>query len=251
MAHTDPEILAMMAMGEAALTADLDAVAACPTCAAELASLCRVADLARSGPKEDAFAAPSPVVWARISGQLGFAADVLPEPFPEAAPSPQAPAGSRTSLRQNRAPARRRRFVGRPTLIAASALLVMGGVAAAVVVVQERSAPTVLATVALDPLPDWTGASGEATVELNRDGRRDLVLNVSVPERSTGFREVWLISTDFTELVSLGVLDGTTSTFAIPAEVDLADFPVVDVSQEAVDGDPTHSGDSIVRGALG
>ena len=32
--------------------------------------------------------------------------------------------------------------------------------------------------------------------------------------------------------------------------VDLARFSVVDVSAEPLDGDPTHSGDSIVRGAL-
>jgi hypothetical protein len=36
----------------------------------------------------------------------------------------------------------------------------------------------------------------------------------------------------------------------IPESVDLARYSVVDISAEPVDGDPTHSGDSIVRGAL-
>jgi hypothetical protein len=36
----------------------------------------------------------------------------------------------------------------------------------------------------------------------------------------------------------------------VPDGVDTAEFPVVDVSAEADDGDPAHSGDSIVRGTL-
>jgi len=64
------------------------------------------------------------------------------------------------------------------------------------------------------------------------------------------FREVWLITADASALVSLGVLDGRQQTFAIPADVDLKDYVLVDVSQEPVDGDPNHSGDSIVRGEL-
>ena len=41
-----------------------------------------------------------------------------------------------------------------------------------------------------------------------------------------------------------------TVEFAIPAGVDVGDFPIVDVSLEPFDGDPTHSGDSIVRGQI-
>ncbi len=46
-------------------------------------------------------------------------------------------------------------------------------------------------------------------------------------------------------------LEGTEGRLPIPASVDLDDYAVVDVSAEPLDGDPTHSGDSIVRGILG
>ena len=36
----------------------------------------------------------------------------------------------------------------------------------------------------------------------------------------------------------------------LPAQVDVGEFPVVDVSIEPADGDPAHSGDSVVRGTL-
>jgi hypothetical protein len=36
----------------------------------------------------------------------------------------------------------------------------------------------------------------------------------------------------------------------IPDGLDLAEFPVVDVSREPLDGDPAHSSDSISRGTL-
>ena len=36
----------------------------------------------------------------------------------------------------------------------------------------------------------------------------------------------------------------------VPAGIDPAQFALVDVSREPVDGEPAHSGDSIVRGLL-
>ena len=50
-------------------------------------------------------------------------------------------------------------------------------------------------------------------------------------------------------LVSLGPVraDGT---YDLPAGLDPAAFPIVDVSGERIDGDPTHSGDSVLRGQL-
>lgn len=278
MVHSDPETLAMMAIGEQATVAETDHVAGCRDCSGDLASLCRVTNLARSGAQESALATPDPVVWSRISRELGFAADVTPAPFPAGGaehPSSEAVPGSADSavsgsplsrlplpgaVRHDSADgrsasgasaprrAKRRRWVG-PVLIVASAALLVGGISTAVVF--QQGAPTVLAEVALDPLPEWVGASGDATVQQDSAGRRDLVVTASVPSGTNGYREVWLISADLSGLVSLGVLDGITGTFAIPAGVNLDEFPIVDVSEELVDGDPGHSGDSIVRGSLG
>jgi hypothetical protein len=46
------------------------------------------------------------------------------------------------------------------------------------------------------------------------------------------------------------VLDGAEGRFDLPDGLDLTQFPVVDVSEEHFDGDPAHSGDSVVRGPL-
>ena len=82
------------------------------------------------------------------------------------------------------------------------------------------------------------------------DGERVLVLDVSGLSQGDGVYEVWLLDSDAKRLVSLGLLDGSTGRFVLPPEVDVSDFPVVDVSIEPVDGDPAHSGDSVVRGIL-
>jgi len=61
---------------------------------------------------------------------------------------------------------------------------------------------------------------------------------------------VLLAGSDASELISLGILSGTSGTFTIPDGLDLGTFDLVDVSEEPFDGDPQHSGDSIVRGSL-
>ncbi|WP_448630836.1 anti-sigma factor domain-containing protein [Cellulomonas soli] len=112
-------------------------------------------------------------------------------------------------------------------------------------------APTVTASATLDPLPGWQ-ASGTAVVETSRDGSRVLVVDLAdgTPDEG-GFREVWLLTPDVSGLISLGTLEGSEGRFDLPDGLDLDEFSVVDVSAERFDGDPAHSGDSIVRGPLG
>jgi len=136
---------------------------------------------------------------------------------------------------------------------AAAAGVVVGGVGGGWISSRTgvEPQPTVVAQAPLDPLPGWDGASGEAVVHTAADGTRTLVLDVEATVPDDGFREVWLIDRDVTRLVSIGVLEGSSGTFVLPSGIDLDDFAVVDVSQEHFDGDPAHSGDSIVRGILG
>lgn len=265
MTHTDPDMLAMAAMGEAVSPADSAHLDDCPDCSVELASLRHVADLARSGLQEQTLQSPAPAVWSRISGQLGFDADVQPAPFPvvsssAAAEPPRAhrapvrgwadpAAGSGPVRRSSGRRVAQRRWLA-PALLAAAGIVLVAGSAVAIIV-QQGTSPTVLAEAELDPLPDWAGSSGDARVEEAQGGGRDLVVTTSGSTGAEGYREVWLISPDLTGLVSLGVLEGRTGTFSIPAGVDLADYPIVDVSQEPLDGNPAHSGDSIVRGTVG
>jgi anti-sigma-K factor RskA len=138
-------------------------------------------------------------------------------------------------------PRRRAWVVG---LAAAAAAVV---IAVAVIVVNGGGDDaTVLATTTLDPL----GAAGSGRAELvERDGALQLLVETDDVEAEDGYLELWMIDPTVTRLVSLGPLrpDGT---YDVPDGVDPAQFPIVDVSAEPVDGDPTHSGDSLLRGQL-
>lgn len=253
MMHSDPDALAAVAMGETDVSADdLRHIEFCAECSREIRSLRRVAELARSGPAEDALSTPSDEVWQRISSTLGLRSDVVPAsvgspavPAPVSAPV-SAPV---TELRRPRSARRRHTWI-LPVSIAASVALIAGVTGA--VVVAQRPTSTVLADVKLEALPEWDGSSGDARIERAADGERDVVVTLatSAPSSDRDYREVWLISADLSKLVSVGVLSGDSGTFSIPAGVDLADYPIVDISSEKVDGDPEHSGDSIVRGEL-
>ena len=243
MQHVDPDVLALIAVGEpppdVACPAECAHLDACSVCRREAADLAAVAALARTV-RPDELEHPSPEVWARISTELGLGLDAPAEPS-------HAPAA--------RTAGRHRRSVPRHWGLAAAAASValVAGVGAGVVwdraTTQEPSDP-IIAQAPLDALPDWPDASGQATIETAPDGTRQAVISVDAPPSADGYREVWLLAEDLSNLTSLGVLEGSQGRFDIPDDLDLAAFPLVDVSLEPLDGDPTHSGDSIVRGSL-
>ena len=128
--------------------------------------------------------------------------------------------------------------------------MLVAGVGLGVWAISQQPSLTEIAEATLAPFPDHPAAEGTAVVEERPDGSFVVRVEVSADAAPDTFREVWLITADASALVSLGVLEGTAQTFAVPADVDLRDYVLVDVSQEPVDGDPDHSGDSIVRGEL-
>jgi anti-sigma-K factor RskA len=138
-------------------------------------------------------------------------------------------------------PRRRSWFV---TAVAAAAALVV--VAAAAAVLSDGDDAEVLATASLERL----GPAGTGSAELLDDGG-DLQLRIDTTGLAAGdgFLEVWVIDTEVQRLVSLGPLrpDGL---YDLPDGLDPEAFPIVDVSVEPIDGDPTHSGDSVLRGQL-
>jgi hypothetical protein len=144
----------------------------------------------------------------------------------------------------------RRRFGRRlaAVLAAAAAVVVIGGVAVGLLTL--RAHPQQLATATLDALPGWAGSSGSAVLERLPDGERVVQVRTDVPPDATSDHEVWLMTDGAKRLVSLGMLEGTSGTFTVPAGLDVSRFHLVDVSDEPRDGNPAHSGDSIVRGAL-
>ncbi|WP_165063258.1 anti-sigma factor [Marisediminicola senii] len=299
MTHSDPDVLAMKAMGESIPADDELHIEQCASCASELRSLLRVADLARSGTPGEQLAAPDDSVWRRISATLSFPSDVVPRsvaarasgeevdaaasttppvavdlaPDPrlaapattaattaapeaaqrhdtEAGTTPTAAAGPVPLHDPQRRPRRASRRSRVPYLLAAAAAAVIVGGTAAVIVSQLPASPDVLAEAPLEPLPDWSGSTGDALLEQSADGPREVVVTLDAPEADGAYREVWLIAPDLSGLISIGVLSGTEGRFVVPDGIDIADYPIVDVSAEPLDGNPEHSGDSIVRGSL-
>ena len=79
-----------------------------------------------------------------------------------------------------------------------------------------------------------------------------LTLDVDPQAAGDGYLEVWLINRDLKRMVSVGVLpDGSrTGTYRVSEQLIGHGYVIVDISREAFDAQPQHSGDSVVRGTL-
>ncbi len=208
---------------------------------------------ARVGPGSVEWETPPPELWDRISaaasgGKVVITADAEDQ-RPTDVPTDQAAVvpierARRSAAERSESPGRHRSRT--PWLVAAAAVVV--GVIAAGALTRDGSSDdsTVVAAAALAPLGD----AGEGSAELvDSDGSLQLRLSTNDLDAGDGFLEVWVISPDVTQLVSLGPLraDGV---YDLPQGLDPAAFPIVDVSVEPIDGDPTHSGASVLRGEL-
>lgn len=237
MRHLDQDVLALMALGEPVHDdAGRGHLESCADCRNELASLKSVVATARSVTPADEVVPPPPHVWDGIRDELGLSPRL--EPDGETVTTPVSPA-----------PGERRGRVAPWVAAAAAAGVLIGGAAGSWWADQRSQAGAVVAEAELEPLPGWD-AAGVAVVEELDEGTRELVITVQTGQDARGYREVWLIDREVSQLVSLGVLEGDTGRFTVPDGLDLGEFPVVDVSDEPFDGDPNHSGDSIVRGLL-
>ncbi|WP_246012238.1 anti-sigma factor [Myceligenerans xiligouense] len=252
----DDDALALYALGEDVLEPEQRLhLQDCAQCARTVAGLARVVNGARADEREAALVPPRPEVWTRIHSELGLTTppDALQ---PDDAPvrriggdATETPAGAD---RDGGTTGGRRSF-WMPALVAAGTALVLG--IAGGVLWERRDlqpAEATVASAALSPVrADSPGETGQAVVQQTGDGRQQLVVSIDSPAPGDGYREVWLLTSDASGLISLGVLQGGEGRFTIPDGLDLTDFAVVDVSEEPFDGDPAHSGDSLVRGTLG
>ncbi|WP_448004105.1 anti-sigma factor [Agromyces bauzanensis] len=248
MGHIEPDELAVLALeGHEPDAAVRDHLDECAECLAEYEAFARTAALGRGGASDHAGELPSPSVWAGIHAELALDPALAADPLAGAAPPPAPPTTPAP------APSPRRGGGTRwwTFALAAAVLGILAGVGIGFGIAQTASPPpqTVLARAALEPFPGWE-ASGEALVEEDADGGRSIVVDLDSPVPSGAVREVWLIRSDASGLVSLGLLDGASGRFTVPSGIDLAEYPIVDVSAEPLDGEPAHSGDSIVRGEL-
>ena len=137
----------------------------------------------------------------------------------------------------------------RPPLMAAAAAVVVVVVIVGAAL-QRDTAPAVRTQeVALAGLPGFAAASGSATVVIDGDDRSVAVALSAVEVPAGSHLEVWLLDDPIEQLVSLGELSDD-APHRVPPSVDLAVTPIVDISLEPDDGNPAHSGVSVVRGSL-
>ncbi|MBM7806813.1 hypothetical protein JOD57_002650 [Geodermatophilus bullaregiensis] len=270
MQHCTPEELALAALREPLADDDAAHLAGCAHCRAEVTRLRRpvealsVPELADPGPP----VAPPPGLWAGIAAATGVgavprpdvvAASALPAgPVPDVPPVPQSPVPESPERAVTPAgagvapvvPLRPRR--SRLLLAAAAALvagLAIGAGAVALGGDDPEDAGVPVADAVLDPL-EGSGASGRAAVVERPDGTLVLRVELDADAPREGYLEAWLLDESVSGLIPLGVVRPGTEEFELPAGVDIGEYPVVDVSVEQLDGDPTHSGLSVARGQL-
>ena len=197
--------------------------------------------------------APPDDLWARIEAEaFGVAAAPVIEPpatEPPVAEPPVVGVGGGSADDTTVVPfpgpdQRKRRWLLPVAAVAAAALIVVGIIT--VNATRPGDEPELIASVTLDVLGD--AGSGRAEL-VNADGVKQIRLETADLDAGDGFLEVWVIDPSVTKLVSLGPLrpDGI---YDLPEGLDPAQFPIVDISVEPVDGDPTHSGNSVLRGQL-
>ena len=185
----------------------------------------------------------------------GVAAQLLAHGPEEWDPAPPPPL--RATVAERRAPVERRRarrrgrfappLVLRPALAAAAVLvLIVLGTALGALVAGDGS-PGAGREVALAAVGD--GPRGAHAAARLRATTMQLTVSGLPRVGAGGFYEVWMMR-DATHLVALGSFrvgpDGRARV-DLPVTASPRRFPVLDISREAADGDPAHSGHSVLR----
>jgi anti-sigma-K factor RskA len=239
--HCSPEQLALAALREPLPAEDATHLEQCATCSAEVASLQRGVDVlavpALAAP--GASVPPPPRVWDAIAAATGVTT------APRAEPAPVEEAAPVEGAEVVQLPVRRSRKRWLPL---AAAVLVGAAVGGGAVALTRDDDGAVVAATALDPLAA-EDASGRAEVR-ERGGVRSLEVALDAPALAEGYYEVWLLQPDAVRMVPVGVVSAGDTVLPLPEGLDLGAYPVVDVSVEPIDGDPTHSGVSVARGQL-
>ena len=239
MPHPSPDQLALAALPAEPVEPEVAAhLHTCRTCRAKVAALRHTVDTARDSTTNPATdPEPPPRVWHAITAELDD--ELTPPPLPRA---------------------RWRRLLVPVTATAASlaAGLILGLAASSPPPGTSPPSPGTLAQIPLTPLATSDPATSGTADIVESDGVRRIVIQVSEPARGTPgeYLEAWLIDTDGRQLYSLGALtpepDDTRyhATFRLPPNPQLTAFDTVDVSAERFDGNPTHSGASLLRGRM-
>lgn len=245
--HADDQHLAALAMGDVAEVDEVTRahVDACDFCTSEVAALRETLSLVLAAGAET-FTAPPASVWAAVSAELGSELDAGSDDDED---DIEPGAGVVHSLSE-------RRRVPAWLAATAAAVALAAGVGIGTQVVggsdPDETAPAiqVLGATDLASLDNSPQARGAAEVR-RHDDRVALHVEASDLDGPDGTREVWLINTDGSRMVSLGLLPaGEAGEFDFPERLLAQGYRIVDISYEPDDGDPTHSGQSLARGTI-
>jgi anti-sigma-K factor RskA len=195
---------------------------------------------------------PPPSLWAGIEGIIAAGEPAIADHLR----SPAAPQSGAPAPAEHRSPvvplAARR--PGRLPLFLGAAAAFLAAVVGVFAYLQRDDAPgatrvdeVALTNAGLEPVGSSSG--GRAALVQLADGEYALDVQVDNLPKVNGFLELWIIDTEVKGMYSLGPIN-RSGRYALPENVDPTRFPIVDVSVEPADGQPAHSGKSILRGKL-
>jgi len=235
--HCTDDDVVLIALGEAMTTEVTGHLRICAACADRVLDMRSVVEAARSGDAD--LQQPPRELWRRISD----------EALGDADPRPSARSASGVDAARSVVPLERRRT--RWTVLMASAAAVsgilLGGLATWLVVSWGGGAPETVASAQL-VRPDSDAVMGSATLQRTSAGMALAVQAPSLPAPDGGYYEVWMASPDTITMVAVGTINpGESAVFTLPSSMDMAAFPVVDISLEQFDGNTGHSSVSVAR----
>ncbi|MDV3222423.1 anti-sigma factor domain-containing protein [Intrasporangium sp.] len=271
MLHPDPGLLVDVALGTESAPDARTHLESCDECARTVADLRRTAALVSSSatavPSPGAWESPPPRVWDRVLAAIAVPEGVQPEVqsirsddhpgerpdvrvgTPEGRPGrstgPSVP--DVTDLGERRARRPRKAWPWAAGLAAAG--LAVGLLTGRALWDGTDPPAATVAQVQLDTL-DTRERLGEAAVVRTDSGVDLRIATTTTLDPGDGYLEVWLINTDGTRMISVGVLGGESATFPISQDLLDQGYVTVDISREPFDDEPEHSGDSLVRGTL-
>jgi hypothetical protein len=217
--HVEPDRLVLIALGvDASRPDESDHVADCSACRTQLEDLHVVATLSTETQEVRDLPPPPERVWAAVAAAI-------------------------------EAPSVPRRRLPRTVLVSLAAAIVAVVATLGVTRLLDRGPSTsVAARATLDRYGAApAGAHGDARVI----GGSELRLHVSGMPLQPGFYEVWLLDPDSGRMVAVGTMGaGPDATMPLPSNVNLRVYRTIDVSAEEYDGNPGHSGRSMLRGSL-
>nr|WP_238345357.1 anti-sigma factor [Actinopolymorpha cephalotaxi] len=243
--HVDRELLTLLALGESVDDETGAHLGRCASCRDELDSLRTVVGLGREAPPEAETEQPPERVWEAIAAEIHAGTPETPD-----ATAPAEQPRPRRAARTGWA-GRRRGLV----LAAGSAAagLVVGAVAALGIYAraQEPPAPQLVASTAIRPVGEAASRAGGSAELVRHDNRLSLRIDAHDLPPVKGYYEVWAFVPGTTTMQPMGTLEpGQVTTLAVPSGMDVGRFAGIDVSAEPYDGNPAHSGKSVLRGRL-